>query len=453
MTTRIWTRGAALGLTAFTLLLLPATALGQQCKKLRGDKHTRAADIELSWSRRRDDPQTKQERYRRALSKLEPAFASNPNGARAYLLAAEADLGLRDYVAADSMLDRLEVLAPQCKQVIHDMRFNAWVQQYNLGVSRYQQQDIDGSLKAFETANMILEDVRSLTNAASIYQVRQEGDKAAALYRRAIAAGGDEELVRAATTNLAQLLRDAGKPEEAVKLYAELAARNPDDVLSQINWAVALMDEGQRDSAQALFTTMLSRDDLTFQQWSQVGIGLYRAGDFAEAGTAFSKAHALRPLNKEVLENLANSLYQADSYTKLEAVADTLVQWYPYESVHYNLLANAYRELDRTDDALKVLQRRDALPFEFLTVQLVAKGDNAFTIQGKVMTRSGTEGGQVSIPFEFLGQDGQAAASDELSLALPAAGEAASFELQVQSGSPIFGFRYRTADTSQASGS
>ena len=49
------------------------------------------------------------------------------------------------------------------------------------------------------------------------------------------------------------------------------------------------------------------------------------------------------------MENLANTYYQAERYEELLPLAGELVERYPFESVNYNLLANAHRELDDAD--------------------------------------------------------------------------------------------------------
>ena len=208
------------------------------------------------------------------------------------------------------------------------------------------------------------------------------------------------------------------------------------------------MDAGTEEEAQQIFTELLARDDLSFRQWSQVGIGLYRAQNFDEAAIAFSKAHDMQPLNKETLENLANSYYQSERYEDLAPLADTLVQRYPYEKVNYNLLANARTELGNESGALEVLEGREELSFEFLRAQLGPSGEEMYALEGTVMNKSADGGSEVTIPVHFLSEGGQVLMTEPLTLSLPGAGETAGFEIQVQSGTPIMGFRYDMAGES-----
>ncbi len=431
--------GAAAGLIA--AFGYPAVLFAQDCAE-KGNQHTRGADVELSYAARRDDPQPKETRYARAIEKLQPALTDDDPLPRAYLLASRAYLGLRDHAGADSMLTRLEAMEPGCADMVNEMRFNAWVPLYNMGINSLRAGDQDAALEAFLSANVIYTDSRSLTNAANIYQQQADNDRAMELYEQALAVGGEPDMVRAASINLAELLRMDGRAEAALAIYSDYATNNPDDVLGLLNYAVALMDSGDQETAEQMFTDLLQRDDLSFRQWSQVGIGLYRAQNFDQAAQAFERAHDLNPLNKETMENLANTYYQAERYEDLLPLADELVGRYPFESVNYNLLANAHRELEDSDAALAVLERRDGLEFEFLRSQLAAVSEGVYSVEGQVMNKRAAAGSEVTVPVDLLGEDGQVIMSEDLLITLPGEGEATSFLLQFQIEDPISGFQY-----------
>lgn len=431
--------GMAAGLVA--LFGSPAILLAQECAD-KGNKHTRGADVELSYAARRDDPQPKEDRYARAIRTLEPTLTDDDPLPRAYLLAGSAYLGLRDYAGADSMFKKLSSSDPACADLINELRFNAWVPLYNSGINSLRAADQDAALATFLQANVIYEDSRSLTNAANLYQQQGDNAKAMDLYARALEVGGDPDMVRAASINMAELLRMEGRTEEALAIYSDYAADNPDDVLGLLNYAVALMDAGDAEGAEQLFTELLQRDDLSFRQWSQVGIGLYRAQDFAQAAIAFERAHDMNPLNKETMENLANTYYHAERFEELIPIAGELVGRYPYESVNYNLLANAHREMQDADAALEVLQRRDALTFEFLRSQLAPVSEGIYSVEGQVMNKSAAAGLEVTVPIDLLGESGDVITSEDLLIVLPPEGEATSFLLQFEIEEIVSGFQY-----------
>ncbi len=435
----------ALTVAIVTPTLTPSVALAQEDCVGGGDQHTRGAELELVWATRRDDPVTKPERYNRALNILEESFSDPPVDSRAYLLAAKAYLGLRDFVGGDSILNILVEVAPECADQAMEMRFNAWVPQYNLGNARLTAGDTVEAIEAYEKANLIYSDSRAFNNAAAIYQERGETQKAMDMYANALQSSGDPENIRAARTNLAALLRAEGRDAEALEIYSDYVKENPDDILGQLNYAMTLAAMGSDEEAQEVFEELLGRDDLSFLQWSQVGLGLYRAQSFDEAAIAFSKAHELQPLNKETLENLVNSYYQENRYAELAPLAETLVQRYPYETVNYSLLSNARTELGDPTGSLAIIEGREALSFEFLRAQLGPAGEEMYSLDGTVMNKSAAAGSEVTIPVHFLSEDGQVLITEPLTLSLPAVGETAGFEIQVQSATPIMGFRYDLA--------
>jgi hypothetical protein len=150
----------------------------------------------------------------------------------------------------------------------------------------------------------------------------------------------------------------------------------------------------------------------------------------------------MNPLNKETMENLANTYYQSERYQALLPLAVELVDRYPFESVNYNLLANAHRELEDPETALSVLERRNGLEFEFLRSQLSAVSEGVYSVEGQVMNRSAAAGSEVTVPVQLLGEEGQVVMREDLLITLPAEGEASSFLLQFQIEEPVSGFKY-----------
>lgn len=434
-----------LAIGAAALVALPTAAYAQEDCVTGSNSSIRSAEVEFGLASDRNDTRSTEERYRRALEKLERNWELDDPPARSYLLAAHAYLGLFDFVGADSMLNTLLTVEPSCADQIGAIRFSSWVTQFNAGIEQMQAGDEDLALERFQTANLINRDARSLAYAGSILQTRGENDEAALLYEAALAAGGDELTVRTASINLAGIRKMAGDDAGALEIYEEYATSNPEDILGRLNFAIALLDTERGDEAQPIFVELLDRDDLSFGQWSQVGIGLYRAQNFEQAAVAFAKAHELNPSNKETLENLANSHYQVDNYESLVPYARLLVESYPLERVNFNLLANSLRELGDPDAALAVLEGRDGMSVEFLSSRFSPVGPTTYTVDGQMMNRTGAAGGSYTVAVTFLGEEGADAMTEMLELTLPAEGEIAAFSLQVESEAPLVGFRYASS--------
>ena len=429
------------------IVVIPASAYAQEDCVTGGNSAIRSAEVEFSLAASRNDTRSREERYVRALSKLERNWELDNIPPRSYLLAANAYLGLFDLAGADSMLTTLLQVQPVCADQVAQIRFNAWVTQYNSAITLMQGGDEETALERFESANAISRDSRSLAYAGSIYQTRGEDDRAAELYEAALEAGGSDDIVRTASINLAGIRKNQGDSEGALRIYTEFSSAHPDDILGRLNFAIALMDADRQEEAQQVFEDLLSRDDLNFGQWSQVGIGLYRAQNFAPAAIAFRNALDLAPYNKETLENLANSFYQSDRFEELMPLAAELVDRYPFERVNYNLLANSKRELDDSDGALAAIERRDAMSFEFLGTQLSVVGETTYLIDGQVLNRSGIAGSTRSVSVTFIGENGDELFTEMLELILPAESETAAFSLQVESDLEVFGFRYQAPDS------
>lgn len=441
--TRNHVRCVAGGLMA--IVALPGSGYAQEDCVEGGNSATRSAEVEFALAASRDDTRSQEERYTRALDKLARNWEMDDIPSRSYLLAANAYLGLRDFAGADSMLTMLVTAAPGCAEQVGAIRFNSWVGQYNAGIERMQAGDEDTALQRFETANLINRDARSLAYAGSIYQTRGETETAAERYEAALASGGSDEIVRTASINLAGIRKAAGDTEGALAIYSEYAAAHPNDILGRLNFAIALMDADRSSEAQQIFEELIARDDLSFGQWSQVGIGLYRAQNFGPAAVAFGKALELNPYNKETLENLANSYYQSERFEELMPIAERLTGSYPLERVNFNLLANSRRELGDPDGALAALQGRDAMSFEFLQARLSPVSETTYTIDGQVMNRNGAPGSTHSISVTFIDEAGADLFTEPLELTLPAESETAAFALQVESEALIAGFRYEAS--------
>jgi tetratricopeptide (TPR) repeat protein len=430
---------------AAVLMALPSAAYAQEDCVTGSNSAIRSAEVEFGLASSRNDTRSAEERYRRALEKLERNWELDDPPGRSYLLAAHAYLGLFDFAGADSMLTTLVGIEPSCADQVAAIRFSSWVTQYNAGIEQMQADNADVALERFETANLINRDARSLAYAGSIYQTRGDNETAATLYESALAAGGSDDIVRTASINLAGIRKMAGDDAGALEIYSAYATSYPEDILGRLNFAIALMDADRGSEAETIFEGLLSRDDLSFGQWSQVGIGLYRAQNFEQAAVAFGKALELNPHNKETLENLANSHYQVDNYESLMPFARLLVEAYPLERVNFNLLANSLRELGDSDAALAVLEARDAMSVEFLSSRFSPVGPTTYSVDGQMMNRIGAAGSTYSVAVTFLDEEGAEAMTETLELTLPAEGEIAAFSLQVENEAPIVGFRYASS--------
>lgn len=436
-------------LTAGTSAALTAQEGGQECE-LQGTEATRQAEGLIDQASELDTvaPEQARSRYEQALTRVRLALKQNEEDPVAFWLAGRAHIGLGDFVAADSMLSRFTTMKPGCANLVDAARQNAWVSAYNAGIRAYQAGDDSTALEQFERANVIREDARALNNAALLQQQRQNFERSEALYRRSLEAAEEAEQLRAAAINLAELLRSQDRLDEALGIYEEYLEQNPSDVQANINYALALRtaasEDGARaglaDSAEAVFQKLLSRDDLAFTEWFNVGLGLMRSQTYEGAKLAFQKARQMQPYDKPTMQNLVEIHRVTGTLGEAASLADTLVSWYPYQKDLYRSYIQVLDQQGRTQRVQQLLPQIQNLPLSFSQLDMIPQGENGYVVRGQVTP--GTRAGQtVTVPFEFLDASGNVVATREASIEVPSEGST-TFQLALEAEQPLAGFRH-----------
>jgi tetratricopeptide (TPR) repeat protein len=423
------------------LLVFPAAVLAQEQEcQLTGSRATNGAAAALQRAQATESPDEAQAAFSSALESLRPWLEGDDPAV--YLLAANAQIGLKDYLAAHGILNKFVEIAPECGQVASDTRYNAWVNIYNDAIEAYQAGDTEGALGHFEIANVVYEDIRAFNNTALLYIEQGDDEKAIETYRAALDVGGEQDQVRAALTGLGDLLLASGRQEEAASAYASYLEQFPDDVALRVSHALALSDMGQTEQATEIFNDVLSRTDLDADLWVQVGVGLYNSGDYPRAAEAFANARGQNPYNKEAMENWVNASVQADDASEpVLALADSLTVWYPYDAANYQLFASALAADDNDRQAMQVLQDGETTEIVFHSVQIAEVEEGSYIVRGILEAREAVSA--IEIPFEFLGAGGQVVATEMLTMPTPAPQSRERFELNVTVGEPVMGFRYK----------
>lgn len=425
------------------LLAAPAVATAQEECEFEPSNAASEASEALQEIGENATPEQETQAYMSALEALEPEL--DDDNPVVHLLATQVKLGLERYDEALASMRRFEELAPpECQIHGQSMRQQGWVRLYNRGIQAYNAGDTETALASFTMANEFSHDLRSFNNTALLQM--ETGDNAAAIatYEEALAGdltGADPVQVQNAIKGLGDLLVLEGRPEDALAAYGTYLEDYPDDVVIRISYALALSEAGRADEAAGIFEEVLARDDLTPQQWVEVGVGLYNSRDFENASTAFGKARAANPFSKEAMENYVNATVQAGRPGPVLPLADTLVQWYPYDAANYQLRASALARANMDQQAMEVMAAGEATDIVFHAVQMAPAAEGTYVVRGSLEARNAT--GQISIPFEFLDASGQVVATETLTTDAPPAGETQSFRLEVTPGVPVAGFRYR----------
>ncbi len=429
------------------VLTLPAPLRSQECS-LESSAPVEEAAEAISNAQAAEDSALRARLYHHAVQAVDRALSENPDDPAALWLAGQARIGLGDYGLADTLLGRFVEIAPACLPLAEQTRRAAWVDLYNEGIRLYEAGREHVALQLFESASLLYPDSRSFGIAGRIYSER--GDTVTALdrFRIATEVARDPDQLRAAINTLAELLGALGRNEELLEQYRVHVQRRPDQIGLACDFAVALANAGKIDSAMAILSGFLARDDLGPQDWNEVGVALHRVAAYPEAVTALRRARELEPFNKDAMTGLLDALLGAGEFALARGLADTLVSWHRYDALNYSALAKALGRIGESAAALQVLERERALPFEFRFVRLRDKGAGRYVLEGQVAGRPGGAGRQYSIPFEFLGHTGEVLERRTLELNVPREGGIAGFVLEVhtQGEVPLVGFRYGEAE-------
>lgn len=486
-----------LGLLLTSLLvvaLFPAAASGQ--RRPSNNMWTRSAALYLDRAQKNQRMDEKRELLVQALEVIKEGIAQDPGNPQIWLLAGRTYVQLDSLAQADTAFTKAQELYPDYEKDIEAQRRNAWAARYNAGLAALQQQDIDGAIALLEKADLIY---KKMPNArlqlGSLYAGKGDYERAVAWYQGALEilrgpareglAQKDAEQWRqneeVATFNLAQLLAELDRYEEAVQLYRDFVAREPQNRAAKLNLAIVLSRLGRLDEAGEIYSEMMGEADLTANDLFTIGLGLYNGEQFARAADAFRRALELNPHWRDALYNLAQSLYRQSTdleelrekasgdeqrkaaadlqstYDELRAVSEKLRALDPRNRNVMLLLARAYRGLaDVTADdaatsdtwrnkALEVLQAQEQLTFDVGDVRMVAQ-EGKVTITGSVTNLKLEAGTPIRIRVIALGKDGAEVGSQEVTVPAPEPEARARFEAVINASAEVAGWKYEVAE-------
>lgn len=388
-------------------------------------------------------PEEAHQTYQEALTRARLALKQDPEDPAAHWLAARIHTGLGQYAKVDSMLNRFTELMPAegCAPLVQEVRRTAWAKAYNDGIRAYQGGNDSLALESFEDANRVLKHPQSLNNAALLHQQRENLDRAEELYRSSLEVAEAREELRAAAINLAEVLRARGDIDASMERYTSYLQDYPDDAQAKIKYAQLLRETGQTDSATAVFDEVMESEDLGFREWFNLAVGLTQSQSFSSAVRAFEQARETRPHHKATMQYLMQAYMGDGNHARAVALGDTLVSWFPYEEGLYRTYMQALDRQGQTERVQQLLPKLQNMPLELSQLNMTQAGDGLYELRGQVTGRA-RAGQEVTIPFEFLDNQGNVIATQEATITLPGQGEARGFRLRIETDEPIGGFRY-----------
>jgi tetratricopeptide (TPR) repeat protein len=450
---------------------------------------TRAASLYLARAVSAPDS-TAQDLYQKALDAATQAQQDNPQNPKAYYLMGQAQAGLGAYVAADSLFTKAEDMYPGYKDEIQGEREQAWILAYNQGVAAVNAGNIEKAGELFADANMLYQGrPEALMNLAWVDLQNNNNDKAIDAYRQALtimqsskrdsldekqlASWKDSEQL--ATNNMSQLLAQEGKFDEAAQVLENFLQYNPDNLNAKVSLAEMYTRAGKKDSAQVIYDSLLTRQDLGFNEYFQIGIGFFNSESFKRAADAFRTATKLNPYSRDSWYNLVQALYSeaqaiekdstqaadtaamnqklAPMYKELIDASNKVLQFDPYNRNIMTFMARADRGLADASpkaDATQyqkavndVLRRYQSTPIEVMDVSTRGDMNNPpVQVSGTIQNVNLDEGSNIQLRFSLLGQDGSSVGSTIINVAAPAKGKQQTFSGSIQPTGKVGGWKY-----------
>ncbi len=489
--------GVAAFAAGLALLSLPQQGAraqeSEECQgsRPRGGMWVASGELYMDRAARNPKREEKLKLYQQAVDILTEGFEKQPENPKNYVLAGQAYIGLGDYATADSLWAIAEEMWTCYDEEIDSLRYDAGVRAFNLGVRYMNAGEPERAVEYYEQAYTIYDELpQPLIQLATFYakKAQETADpdtaaearaKAIELYTQALGtlnsprlSGEDRATYERATYfNLAQLLAFEDRFEEAAKAYEDYLRIAPDDATAKSNAAVVLtlaadqaedqaaeLEEGEeraaleakaaelRARANVHYADLLARDDLSADDYHNIGAGLARSRDYEQAAAAFNKALELQPYRPNTLEQLGFVLYSAGRYDTLVAVAQKLVDRYPLNLNNLALVANAYRELEQPDSALKYLQLREDLKVELMRLELKQK-DGGVAILGIIQNIGLEPGTPIHLEFQLRDDAGEVVATVDRTFEAPEQGVPARFSIEAETETAVSGFTYRLVET------
>ena len=412
-----------------------------------------------------DKPDKRTRELEKGRARVTEAIAKNKQDKSplAWYTLAQIYLYQGDVAGADSALRHTAELAPKCAPPIEVLRYSIWAPLINAGAEFSKAGASDSALALFQQAAAIDPDKpQALVNAGVILANHGKTDSAIVYFQQAAVVAervGMEEERNQATFNLAAMLQQANRHQEAAVALEKYLGWKPEDADAKRALAVSYRATGRTEKAAQLDTHLVTAGDSggsgsgagappAAADVMQAGVDYYNQKDWARAAQAFETALAAEPYNRDAVWALANSYLALRDADHLLPVGERLVAIEPMHVDALKLLGAGYRLAKREKDALGVAERLLGLPVDVVVDSFVVKTDTvtlAATATGRAaqtMTGKPVVPAVADLMFEFLNAQGGVVVAHDAELPPLKSGETTKIAVRAP-GKGIVGYRYR----------
>lgn len=428
-----------------------------QGERPRQDENTRAAQRAMDAADDAADDATAMAAYRQARTAAEAAIATDSTNPLAWRLAGEASLGMEDFVTADEFLTRAEELRPIYSFETEGIRERAWIGLYQEAVPLVNGGQYEDAAGLFEQANAIYDQrPEVMITLGQIYAQLREHDKAIENLDRAVAIINSDKALemdsatvaqwrdQAATIPVtrAQVLADAGRTEEAVAAFRQLAAENPTELLYRRNLATLLVQMGNEAEAFEVYDELMEMPGLASADYYQIGVGYYTGSDYERSARAFRRAAEESPRDRDAIEMWARSLQIDSVYADIPPVAERWIELDPNNANALLILAQASQQNGDTERAGDVVRQIEKLTVNVNDLQLTRHAGGGASVTGSLTNKLLDQGAQVTLDFTFYDAAGNAIGTAAHTVTAPATDMSEVFRVEFTSDQAVGGYGY-----------
>ena len=248
--------------------------------------------------------------FQEALDLALEVIADDSTNALPHLLAGQVHIELGNIEEADRMLTRALELHPDYETDVYVLREQSYLTLFNEAVGPLGEGKTEEAMSFLAQANMMYDRrPEAFSTLGTLHLQRGEFDEAIEAYRKAIEITEDyidqqedsavvqswREDSEMSLSNLARLLTNMGRHDEALQLQRGHAATRPDDLGAQIQLAIAYQGAGHPDSAAAIYDQVLNRPGADPRGLLQRGGRLLRGGTVRPRGRSIRGSREAEP--------------------------------------------------------------------------------------------------------------------------------------------------------------
>ena len=389
-----------------------------------------------------------------ALEQALEGIDADPGNSIHYFLAGVAGARLGEYGDAHGWFRKARRIYPAYELDIEPEREAAWARAFNAGLEAYARGELNAAAEHWLQATAIYDlQPAAHRNLASLLVELGRRDEAIGVYQDALRGlerrpatrvlEEDEVRVRAelradTEDRLVQLLLATGRFAAAEPLLLRQLARDPASIRARSDLARTLVELGRAEEATELYASLLTDESLAAADLFNLGIALFRSSRYDQAARAFELLTDKQPDSRDAWFNYANALFATEAWAALADAGDRLLAVDPLSESAHLITARARLETGDEAGARAGVARSDSLPVHLAGLRLSVTEEGT-VVQGRLVGNALPEGAPVQLRFIFYDNAGSLG---ERFLEASAPAPAASADFRVSIGGRALGYRY-----------